>query len=86
MAKYKVEFASAVLRQLKKLPTKISHHLVTAAESLGETPYPFGTKKMRGGESLWRIRVGDYRIVYRVEGHRLVVLIVKIGHRREVYR
>jgi mRNA interferase RelE/StbE len=86
MSRYKVEFASAVLRNLEKLPSKISHKLVEVAESLGETPYPIGTKKMIGNEGLWRIRVGDYRIVYKVEGHRLVVLIVKIGHRREVYR
>ena len=86
MPRFKVEFASVVLRELKNLPSKISHRLVEAAESLGETPYPIGTKKMHGDEGLWRIRVGDYRILYKIEGHRLVVLIVKIGHRREVYR
>lgn len=86
MARFTVEFSTSVLRQLDKLPPKISHKLVEAAESLGDSPYPIGTKKMQGGQDLWRIRVGDYRIVYRIEGHRLVVLIVKIGHRREVYR
>ncbi|HEU5400598.1 MAG TPA: type II toxin-antitoxin system RelE/ParE family toxin [Terriglobales bacterium] len=86
MAQFKVEFTSSVLRQLDKLPSKISHKLVAAAESLGDTPYPIGTKKMQGGQDLWRIRVGDYRIIYRVERHRLVVLILRIGHRREVYR
>lgn len=86
MPRYKVEFTSAVLRQLLKLPSKISHKMVSAAEDLAVTPYPIGTRKMKGSENLWRIRVGDYRIVYKVEGHRLVVLILKIGHRREVYR
>ena len=52
----------------------------------GNTPRPHGFEKLNGTDQLYRIRVGDYRIVYAVEDERLLVLVVKVGHRREVYR
>lgn len=57
----------------------------SAMDALAKEPIPAGARKMRatGVDALWRIRVGEYRIVCKVEGHRLVVLIVKVGHRRE---
>jgi mRNA interferase RelE/StbE len=54
--------------------------------ALGQNPRPQGAKKLRDRDNLLRVRVGDYRILYRVEDDRLVVLVVRIGHRREVYR
>lgn len=54
--------------------------------TLEANPRPPGAKKLRGESDLWRVRVGDYRILYSIEEARLVVLVVKIGHRREVYR
>jgi mRNA interferase RelE/StbE len=58
----------------------------TPSKGLAENPYPPGCKKLAGDEGFWRIRVGDYRVVYTVIQSKLVVLVVKIGHRREVYR
>ena len=55
-------------------------------ETLADNPRPPGTVKLTAEDNLYRVRVGDYRIVYRIEDKRLVVLIVRIGHRREVYR
>jgi mRNA interferase RelE/StbE len=54
--------------------------------ALSEDPYPPGSKKLQGEEDLYRVRVGDYRVLYRVEDERLVVLVVNIGHRRDIYR
>ena len=53
---------------------------------LEASPRPFGVKKMSGGSDLWRVRVGDYRIVYEVRDRQLVVAVIRLGHRRVVYR
>jgi len=57
-----------------------------AIDDLSETPRPLGCLKMQGGEEFYRIRVGDYRIIYEIRDAALVVLVVRIGNRREVYR
>jgi len=55
-------------------------------DALADGPRPAGAKKLKGGGELWRIRVGDYRIVYAVRDRILLVLVVRVAHRREVYR
>lgn len=60
--------------------------MVTLAESLAENPFPSGAVKLSGAEHTWRVRSGDYRLIYSVTAGLLVVEIVKLGHRREVYR
>mgnify|MGYP001580816136 FL=1 len=55
-------------------------------DALAATPRPKGVKKLTGTDDLYRIRVGDYRIVYQIHDDRLIVLVVRIGHRRDVYR
>ena len=62
------------------------HALNPAILALAENPRPPGCLKLSGEESLWRIRVGDYRVVYQVQDAVLLVLVVKLGHRREIYR
>lgn len=81
----RVEFRPSALRALESLPKKVSVRLYVRAESLGVNPYPPGVKKLRGTE-LHRVRVGDYRIVYEVQDAVLLVLVVRIGTRGEVYR
>jgi mRNA interferase RelE/StbE len=81
----RVEFRPAALRFLESLPQKIRARLVAKVEALGGNPYPPGVKKLSGSE-LHRVRSGDYRIVYKVGGTALVVLVVRIGTRGEVYR
>ena len=85
MPVYRVEFRPAALRYLETLPQKLRARLVAKAEALGVNPYPPGLKKL-GGSELYRVRSGDYRIIYNVEGATLVVLVVRIGTRGEVYR
>jgi mRNA interferase RelE/StbE len=59
---------------------------VRRIDALAKNPYPQGIKKIEGEDQLYRLRMGDYRILYQVKGKVLLVLIVGIGHRREIYR
>ena len=86
MARYAVEFLPAAARELARLPLLAQRRIVTAAEQLADDPRPRGVVKLAGDENLWRIRVGQYRIVYEIHDGRLSVLIVRIGHRKDVYR
>lgn len=85
MPVYRLEFRPAALRFLESLPQKVRVRIVGKAEALTIDPYPPGVKKLSGSE-LHRVRSGDYRIVYEVQGGALVVLVVRIGTRGEVYR
>ena len=85
--RYTVYVAPAADRDLKKLPDAVQRRIVSAIETLADDPRPPGTKKLAGQElNLWRIRVGDYRIVYQIQDERLIVLVVRIGHRGDIYR
>ncbi|MBL8075381.1 MAG: type II toxin-antitoxin system RelE/ParE family toxin [Nitrospira sp.] len=68
------------------MPSQIQQRLKSRLDSLATTPRPHGSEKLSGVEQLYRIRVGDYRVIYAVEDNRLLVLVVKVGHRREEYR
>lgn len=83
---YQTEFSSSARRQLKKLPSDIQLEIREAVNQLATTPRPMGIEKMSGNEDLYRIRVRDYRIIYEIYDEVLVVVVVKVGHRREVYR
>lgn len=75
-----------VQKTLDRMEAGIRRRILHAASSLAHDPRPPGARKLEGISDTWRIRAGDYRIIYTIEDDRLVVLIVKIGHRREVYR
>ena len=83
---YRVELTSKARRELAALPRDAQERIDARILALSEEPRPPGSKKLEGEDDLYRIRVGDYRIVYRVDDKVLVVLVVRIGHRREVYR
>lgn len=83
---YAVGFASSALRELKALERAMQRRIATYIDELADNPYPPGAKKLHGTTDHYRIRVGDYRVIYRVDGKRVTVLILKIGHRREIYR
>lgn len=84
--RYQIEFSRQADRQFRNLPSQIQQRLKLRIDSLATTPRPHGSEKLSGADQLYRIRVGDYRLVYTVEDNRLLVLVVKVGHRREVYR
>jgi len=83
---YRVEFARAAKRQFDCLPKQVQVRLKRRIESLKDNPRPHGAKKLAGADDLYRIRDGEYRIIYTIKDKELIVLVVKIGHRREVYR
>ena len=83
---YRVEVAEAAVRSLRKLDPTARRRVQAAIELLAEQPRPSGARKLVGGDGLMRVRTGDYRIVYEIHDDVLVVLVVAVGHRREVYR
>lgn len=85
MASYEVVFKKSVARDLRELPREDVRRILSRIRSLTDDPRPTGCQKLAGGER-YRIRQGVYRIVYAIEDARLVVVIVKVGHRRDVYR
>jgi mRNA interferase RelE/StbE len=82
---HSVEFAPLARRQMKRLPREIQMRIIERVEELASNPRPAGVKKLVSEDNLYRVRVGEYRAVYQIRDRELVVLIVKVGHRREVY-
>jgi len=85
-AKYRVEITPAAQRELSKLPKNVQKRVDERIQALAENPRPPGSKKLEGEDGFHRIRVGDYRIVYQIKDKVLLVLVIRIGNRREVYR
>lgn len=83
---YRVEVAPAAVRQLRKLDPAARRRVQAAVELLAEQPRPNGAKKLTGGDGEWRVRTGDYRIVYDIHDDVLLVLVVAVGHRPDIYR
>ena len=83
---YSILLAPPAERQLKSLTDSVQKRIVRRLKSLGENPRPQGVKKLAGEEHLYRIREGAYRIIYTIQDKELIVLVVKIGDRKEVYR
>lgn len=84
MIRYGIELTRSAQRQLALVPKRDRLRVVGAIELLSVDPFPPKSVRLAGHESR-RIRVGDYRVIYLVESERLVVLVVKVGHRRDVY-
>ncbi len=82
---YIVTFRTSAVKELRKLPTAARKQVSEVIDTLALQPRPHGVKKMAGVDA-WRIRVGDYRVIYSIVDGQLVVEIIKIGNRREVYR
>lgn len=83
---YRVLINPAAWAQIMALDAKQQARVVETIESLEQNARPSGVVKLAGNDDLYRVRVGDYRIVYQVQDAQLLVLIVKVGHRRDVYR
>lgn len=83
---YSILLAPPAERQLKVLAESIQKQIVKRLKILQHSPRPQGVKKLTGEEDLYRIREGPYRIIYTIRDKELVVLVVKIGDRKEVYR
>ena len=83
---YKIQFKPLALRQLEKLPREAQRRLSARIEAPRDDPFPVGCKKMAAIPDAWRIRAGDYRVVYQVHRGILLVLVLTVRHRKDVYR
>lgn len=88
MAKFRVEFVKSAKKEFEKLSAKIKAKTVDALKLLAENPYSelLKVKKLKGADALYRIRLSDYRVVYEIHNDRLIILVIAIGHRGDVYR
>ena len=85
--KYGIEIKKSAVKSITSLPSSIKKRLWEAIEELAENPRPDRCRKISGLETnRYRIRVGDYRVIYRIYDDILLILIVRVGHRREIYR
>ena len=82
---YSIEILKSAQKQLGKIQSSDQERIINEIRALALNPRPFGSIKLRGRDA-WRIRVGDYRIIYEIKDSMLVVFVVAIGHRREIYR
>jgi mRNA interferase RelE/StbE len=83
---YKIILLEKAIKVLSKLPQKEADKIAARIDSLQENPYPHGCKKLQGYEEVYRIRQGSYRILYEVHDHQLIVRVIKIGNRKDIYR
>jgi mRNA interferase RelE/StbE len=86
MASYRIEFKPSAQKELEKLPRQMIPRIVAAIKGLAEDPHPQGVKKLVGFEHTYRIRVGDYRVLYDFFGNQLIIEIIQIRHRKDDYK
>ncbi len=86
MSGYTVEWDKPALKQLAAIPSRDRSRILRRVTDLAGNPRPSGVTKLAGSDALWRIKVGDYRVVYAIVDVQLVVIVMRVAHRREVYR
>lgn len=84
--RYEVTLAPTAARQLRKFDPQVRRRVQAAIELLAEDPRPPAATRLVGGAGEWRVRTGDYRIVYEIHQDQLLVLVLNVGHRREIYQ
>ncbi|MBA2633588.1 MAG: type II toxin-antitoxin system RelE/ParE family toxin [Chloroflexi bacterium] len=82
---YSVQFLPSAARELSKLEPAVRRRLARRIDRLAQDPRA-GAVKLRGAEHTWRVRVGDHRILYQIQDDRLLILVIRVAHRRDVYR
>ncbi|MEM9091245.1 MAG: type II toxin-antitoxin system RelE/ParE family toxin [Cyanobacteria bacterium P01_F01_bin.53] len=83
---YRIEFTKRANKQFQALPAQIQKRIAPKIDALAQEPSPQGVVKLSGEDNAYRIRVGDYRVVYNIEDDRLQILVFRVDHRRDVYR
>ncbi|MBE3068681.1 MAG: type II toxin-antitoxin system RelE/ParE family toxin [Planctomycetes bacterium] len=83
---YRIVLTAEARRHMLAFPRGVARRVDACIRTLAETPRPPRTRKLKGAADLWRVRVGDYRVIYQIEDGRLLILVIRIGHRRDVYR
>jgi mRNA interferase RelE/StbE len=86
VTEYRVALKSSAEKEFFRLPGTVSDRIFPKIKALGTAPRPNGCKKLVGGRNLWRIRIGDYRVVYTIDDESRKVEVTRIAHRREIYQ
>ena len=86
MASYSVELTRTAEKQLRRIAKRDRSRLVQAIQGLADRPRPHGSRKLQGYEDVFRIRVGQYRVVYEILEGRVIVIVLKVGHRKDIYK
>jgi mRNA interferase RelE/StbE len=84
--KYAINYKRSALEELIQLPENIAHKVKTAINSLAENPRPIGCIKLKGSKNDYRIRIGKYRVIYTISDQVLIVVVIKVANRKDVYR
>jgi mRNA interferase RelE/StbE len=83
---YRIELKPSAAKALSNLPKPVQKRVAAKIDALAVTPRPPGVTQLSGSERLYRVRSGEYRIIYQIRDEVLLILVIRIGHRREVYR
>ncbi len=83
---YRLEYRRSVKKELRNLNTRDRRAVVRKIEELARQPRPDGSVKLKGSQDLFRVRCGEVRVVYQLQKQVLVVIVIRVGHRREVYK
>ncbi len=86
MGRFEIRISRMAERQLGKLPAEGRDRVVRAVRALADDPVPRGSRRLTGYDDVFRVRIGPYRVLYSVAASNLTILVLKIGHRRDVYR
>ena len=86
MDTYQIEWKRSALRELRQVDHQAVVRIVSSVESLSSAPFPSGVRKLHGSRHTYRIRVGDYRVIYEVVQSHLLVQILRVRHRKDAYR
>jgi mRNA interferase RelE/StbE len=86
MGDYSIVFARSARKELEKLPSSVAQRIIVRIEALRKAPRPSGAVKLQGNKNLWRLRIGDYRVIYSVDDSARAVDISAVRNRRDAYR
>jgi mRNA interferase RelE/StbE len=86
MASFNLQWRTSTRKDLRKIPREMVSRIVAEVETLGDEPLPHGSEKLTGSERTYRIRVGDYRVVYEIFRDAKIVEIQRVRHRKDVYK
>lgn len=86
MESYQIEWRKSTKRDLKKIPPEEVTKIISSVEALKSNPRPVGSVKLSGSQYAYRIRIGNYRVIYEIYDHKVIIEVVKVGHRRDIYR
>ncbi len=85
MGRYRIVFRKSVTRDIRRIPDRDLRRILATIDSLSEDPRPTGVERL-SGEERYRVRQGDYRILYEIRDDEVIVVAVKVGHRKDIYR